>query len=1202
MKPSAIPVESAHRAAIENCVPQFKNTFRSQEPNEEKLSPPSGFCFTHTGNLILADDFNHRIQIHDPDHKLIKSFGGKGKNPGYLHYPRGVAVDQKDNIFVADSWNHRVQKFDPEGGPLLTLGSCGEGKGLLNEPYDVFIDSDDNILVVERCNHRIQIFDPEGRSKGWVGGRGTTLEEELAHIFETPEQLFNSPAFEFPTSIASDGQGNYLIADSGNHRIIKFDPEWNLLFTFGERGKDAGQFEYPLCVSAGPNGLLYVADLNNDRVQSFTSTGLYLGQLKAAESLPLEAPGLTAVNASGVLYVGMTFDTRAPTFKTPEASEEDLTAERYKDAPEDPYILHHQARRAQQAGDRENALKLSRRAALQIIAGIASSNSSGKYETDLLLNFSRLALHAGDNWDAPLLLQSLDVFSRRLDAERQAVLATHEEWERAAVKHNQLLFAEQKQVLERREDPMVFNKELFQAEILSRNLFRKLRHQFYVYRKTAEQGSEFYDNAINSGLSGSALKSCTDVMDAHFSRICDVVNHLLEAKEKNEQVMVESFGETQSLDGKWETFLLRSNTNARIMDLLRQFHFEIRGLLANVKGAAIKYPESDEIKNSLRRRFMEPRGSEKFLKILLGFQQEWPFYRSLEMGLKDLLDLWMTRWGTALQVGDPQELQMENLRPVPFDSEGMILKEMTPPLLIEGMPLRKTGQGISCGNQHVSSKIISDNPDDFIQTLKSVLDNARDYESKYLEGLQQLEALTKQKLELETKLNRANPQDKQSPITLQNQISVVTFQISLLRRMVPTMEINEAKNLWRLAFGTSLWLDSQGQNDRPETASFIEEIISFQTDLENKIHRDSRERKTLAFENSRLDGILNAMEENNDIGDLNRTLQVKDQAANIQPMREMLDASLNRRFKIRTMIRKIMDFKDDRETRGALSMETTASYPFKFSFANGATCHPLQPYGIAQTREGDFIAADYENHRVVRFSSRGIYKNHFGGWGNAPGFFKYPIDVQVDGQGFLYVADEKNKRIQKFTGEGKFLLSFGDRESEDLRLGPIFSLSIDQRDQVWVADPSHNRIQIHSSDGQWVRSLQNENLSEPVGVCCLENGEVLIGDKSSTLIKRLGPDGNMIRGLRREGLGFDDIYFLTQHPDHGIFTTDYWNNQILHLNFQLDVISVYKNPGKRAGQFGRVGGLVLAKNQLAVADPENFRVQVLECPILRSGS
>jgi hypothetical protein len=213
----------------------------------------------------------------------------------------------------------------------------------------------------------------------------------------------------------------------------------------------------------------------------------------------------------------------------------------------------------------------------------------------------------------------------------------------------------------------------------------------------------------------------------------------------------------------------------------------------------------------------------------------------------------------------------------------------------------------------------------------------------------------------------------------------------------------------------------------------------------------------------------------------------------------------------------------------------------------------------------------------------------------------------VDRQGSIYVADEKNTRVQKFTGAGEFLLSFGDHESEDQRLGPIFSLSIDREDQVWVADPTHKRIQIYSPNGKKIRSLESQessgqDLCEPVSIHCLEDGNYLVGDKSSYLLKLFDTNGNFIRGLKKEGLGFGEIYFIAGHPDHGIFATDYWSNRIIYLNAQLDVVSILNNPGQRAGQFGKVGGLAILNDQLIVADFENFRVQVVEFPALKRDS
>ena len=314
----------------------FINSFRSDNDELKNLSPPSGFAFTPQGHLIISDDFNHRIQIYDDD-RLLKSFGEKGKENGQFHYPKGITTDKNGDIYVADSWNHRVQKFDSEGNHQQSFGSCGEAKGELNEPYDIMVEPSGNILVVERYNHRLQWFSPEGKSLGWVGQRGTVLEENLSYFYETSANLFSAPAFEFPTSISTDSRGNFFITDSGNHRIVKFDKNWKRIFSFGERGDAAGQFQYPLCISVGENDFLYVSDLNNNRIQIFSPFGQFLDKLDQVDSsTPLQAPSLTAIDTHGKLNIGLTFNPRIFLFSTSSKSLESIPNKKCLSDPKNP--------------------------------------------------------------------------------------------------------------------------------------------------------------------------------------------------------------------------------------------------------------------------------------------------------------------------------------------------------------------------------------------------------------------------------------------------------------------------------------------------------------------------------------------------------------------------------------------------------------------------------------------------------------------------------------------------------------------------------------------------------------------------------------------------------------------------------------------------------------------------------------------------
>ena len=118
----------------------------------------------------------------------------------------------------------------------------------------------------------------------------------------------------------------------------------------------------------------------------------------------------------------------------------------------------------------------------------------------------------------------------------------------------------------------------------------------------------------------------------------------------------------------------------------------------------------------------------------------------------------------------------------------------------------------------------------------------------------------------------------------------------------------------------------------------------------------------------------------------------------------------------------------------------------------------------------------------------------------------------------------------------------------------------------------------------------------PCGIFCLEDGGTLVGDRSEFLLKHFDANGKLINQLKKEGLGFDDIYFLTGHPEHGIFGSDYWNNQIIHMNNNLEVVDVYRKQGNRTGGLGKTAGLSIHKGRLAVSNFDGRKIQIFDLP------
>ncbi len=59
--------------------------------------------------------------------KLLRKIGAKGTAEGQLNNLMGIAVDRQNNILVANQYNHRVQIFKADGSFLHSFGKQGKG-------------------------------------------------------------------------------------------------------------------------------------------------------------------------------------------------------------------------------------------------------------------------------------------------------------------------------------------------------------------------------------------------------------------------------------------------------------------------------------------------------------------------------------------------------------------------------------------------------------------------------------------------------------------------------------------------------------------------------------------------------------------------------------------------------------------------------------------------------------------------------------------------------------------------------------------------------------------------------------------------------------------------------------------------------------------------------------------------------------------
>ena len=80
---------------------------------------------------------------------------------------------------------------------------------------------------------------------------------------------------------------------------------------------------------------------------------------------------------------------------------------------------------------------------------------------------------------------------------------------------------------------------------------------------------------------------------------------------------------------------------------------------------------------------------------------------------------------------------------------------------------------------------------------------------------------------------------------------------------------------------------------------------------------------------------------------------------------------------------------------------------------------------------GSVYVSDYDNHRIQKFTSAGMFLTKWGTEGTGDGQFCGPKGVAVAPDGSVYVSDNDNHRIQKFTSAGVFLTKWGTEGSGD---------------------------------------------------------------------------------------------------------------------------------------------------------------------------
>lgn len=258
-----------------------------------RLWSPAGLAFDGAGNLYIADRQNHRVRKVDAGTGTITTVAGNGAGAdsgdgglatlASLSGPTGVAVDAGGNLLIADQGNHRIRRIDATTKIITTLAGTGvpgfSGDGgpasaaTLSAPRRVVIDGAGNLLIVDQSNDAIRKIDGATGIITTVAGNGI-------RGFSGDGGLATNASLNYPWGVAVARTGDLYIADNVNKRIRKVDKATGIITTIAGNGAtgfsgDGGAAK--LASLAGPAdvvldgaGNLYVVDSANNRVRKVT--------------------------------------------------------------------------------------------------------------------------------------------------------------------------------------------------------------------------------------------------------------------------------------------------------------------------------------------------------------------------------------------------------------------------------------------------------------------------------------------------------------------------------------------------------------------------------------------------------------------------------------------------------------------------------------------------------------------------------------------------------------------------------------------------------------------------------------------------------------------------------------------------------------------------------------------------------------------
>jgi cysteine-rich repeat protein len=256
-----------------------------------QLAKPDGVAIDASGQVYIADTYNHRIRKVALDGTITTiagdgngTYGGDGgpATSASLFNPNGVAIDGGGHVYIADTYNHRIRKVALDGTISTVAGNgqagfAGDGgpatTATLSFPYYMAFDHEGRLVFGDTGNNRIRRIELDGTITTTAGTATAGYNGDgIAAI---------SAQLSSPYGVAIDAQDRVVIGDNANQRIrrIEVDGTISTVAGSGVQGADgdaaaatSAQVAFPIGVAVDAAGRVLFADQNTNRIRAVDPT------------------------------------------------------------------------------------------------------------------------------------------------------------------------------------------------------------------------------------------------------------------------------------------------------------------------------------------------------------------------------------------------------------------------------------------------------------------------------------------------------------------------------------------------------------------------------------------------------------------------------------------------------------------------------------------------------------------------------------------------------------------------------------------------------------------------------------------------------------------------------------------------------------------------------------------------------------------